>query len=468
MIDSIIILEDKEFVADKYRTLLNEENYAVRSASNSRDFFELYNLEAPDLILLDIELAGSEMNGLEVFRELKKRKDFHSQVIVVSGEASRQEVAEAMQLGAYSFIEKTGAFNTKKFLLDIRHAVSAHKQKKYVETLEAENRSLRQKSAEAMPLIGRSEALNEVRRLIGCFADVDVLLLGETGTGKEVAAHHIRCLSKRFDKPFVSVNCAAIPETLTESELFGHKKGSFTGADKDRQGAFEKANGGILFLDEIDSLSLRNQGVILKAIERKEIQPVGGTVKTVDVQLICASNKDLGSLRKQKTFRDDLYYRLQGNIIRIPPLRQRGDDIVELARHFLQKKSQRKTDDVRFDFRDESIRNALLSYDWPGNVRELERFCEKMINQYMLIDDEIITKEIRMKSSPEYETAAEEGTAERFFQIGNWKNSMDEFEKEFLLYHLNRNRWKVERTAEAVGLDKTTLYKKIQKYQIEE
>ncbi len=468
MNDSIIILEDKEFVADKYRTLLTEEGYDVRLASNSRDFFELYDRQKPDLILLDIELTGSEMNGLEVFRELKKKNGFTSQVIVVSGEASRQEVAEAMQLGAYSFIEKTGTFNTKKFLLDIHHAIDKKKQKEYVVALETENTRLRRKSAETMPLIGGSDAMNEVRQLIGCFADVDVLLLGETGTGKEVAAHHIRCLSGRFDKPFVSVNCAAIPETLIESELFGHKKGSFTGADKNKQGAFEKSDGGILFLDEIDSLSFRNQGVILKALERKEIQPVGGSVRTVDVQLICATNKDLNLLRKQKMFRDDLFYRLQGNVIFIPPLRQRGDDILELLRHFFDKKSQRKTDDVRFEINFDFIKENMLSYDWPGNVRELERFCEKLINQYTLIDNSVILKELKIKTNPALHDDILDESVHRLFQIGNWKESMDEFEKAFLLYHLNRNRWKVEKTAEAVGLDKTTLYKKINKYQIVE
>lgn len=469
MNEKIIILEDKEFIAERYADILRKENYDVRTAGDSDEFFRVYSEFTPDLILLDIELTGSRMNGLEVFRELKKQNQLTAQVIVVSGEASRREVAEAMQLGAYNFIEKTGAFDTKKFLLDIHHAIFIKKQKEHLRELEEENLRLRRKTIDAMPLIGSSELMNEIRRLTERLANVDVLLTGETGTGKEVAAHHIRCLSKRFDKPFISVNCAAIPESLMESELFGHKKGSFTGADRDKQGAFDKADGGILFLDEIDSLNLRNQGVILKAIEHKEIQPVGGSTKTVDVQLICATNKNLNDLQRQKIFRQDLYFRLQGNEIRIPPLRERGDDILELIDYFFAKKTQRRTDDVEIETDLSQIKKELLSYEWPGNVRELERFCEKMINQYSVINNDVVIKELKLKSvSSKHDDDEETGFLTAMFRMGNWKESMDEFEKEFLLYHLNRNRWKVEKTAEAIGLDKTTLYKKISKYQIKE
>jgi DNA-binding NtrC family response regulator len=458
----ILILEDIAAVAQKYKQLLEEEGYQALASVDCAEFFEAFDKFEPDAVLLDIQLSGCEMNGIEIFRTIKIRKTNIPEVIVISGEASRSEVAEAMKLGAYSFIEKTGLFDVNKFLLDVKYAVERKRQRDYVISLEHENKLLRERSLESIPLIGSSEAITKLRQQIERLANTDVLILGETGTGKEIVARHLHIHSTRYTKPFISLNCAAIPESLVESTLFGHAKGSFTGATNNQKGAFEKAAGGILFLDEVNSLSLKGQGVILRAVEQKTFYTVGGKEVHVDLQVIYASNKNLQALVDQGAFREDLYYRINGNVINIPSLISRGGDIIQLFSHFMQKQIKQVHQNKALNIDYSKLKQVLTAYGWPGNVRELERFCYHLMNSYDFINNDTIVQEMALKSSAQNEKTS----LLRFLLIPELKNSTEAFEKEYIVYHLRKHDWKIDKAAEIMNIDRTTLYKKIERYEI--
>lgn len=461
MSKKILILEDNEKLGKYYSKLLQETGFELMHVKNSTDFFMKYPEFKPSIILLDIKLNNSKLSGLEVFEELITKDHINAKVVVLSGEATRGEIAHAMKLGAHTFIEKTGDFNVDKFLTDIQTAYQLQKQEETTRELIKEKKNLTSSFLEQYPLIGESKKIKELRKEIVRFAEagVDVLILGETGAGKEVVAHHLYWHSQRSGKPFIKVNAGGLPETLVDSELFGHKKGSFTDAHYDKQGFFEQAEGGYLFLDEIASMSLPIQAKILRVIENKEIQIVGGSQKKVDVKLIFASNKDIKQLIKGDEFRKDLYYRIARNVIFIPPLLEREDDVFLLMNYFCEKHS--KEFGAFLDFNLYKIRGELLKYSWPGNVRELSSFCENLLIRYNIIDNDVIVEEINNKISGKF--YKDDDSLFKLLQQDRLSDAVNTFEKKYLQYHLALNDENMSKTAEKIGIERTTLYRKLKK-----
>ena len=461
MSKKILILEDNEKLGKYYSKLLREEDFEVTHVKNSTDFFQILKTFKPSIMLLDVKLNNSKLSGLEVFEELVKKGQSNAKVIVLSGEATRSEIAHAMKLGAHTFIEKTGDFNVDKFLSDVNTAYQLKKQEETTEELMQEKKNLTSSFLEQYPLIGESKKIKELKSEILRFAkaDVDLLILGDTGTGKEVVAHHLYWHSKRSGKPFVKINAGGMPESLVDSELFGHKKGSFTDAHYDKKGYFEQADGGYLFLDEIASISPSIQAKILRAIENKEIRVVGGEQKKVDVKLMFASNKDLKQLIKNDEFRKDLYYRIARNVIFVPPLHERDDDIILLLNYFCEKHSKEFGAFLDFDLN--KIKGELLRYTWPGNVRELSSFCENLLIRYNIIDNDVIMQEIENKIAGKF--YKEDESLFKLLQVGKLSDAVDVFEKKYLQYHLALNDENMSKTAERIGIERTTLYRKLKK-----
>ena len=460
----ILVLEDNPKLSKYYFDLLSEANYQVITTRNSEEFFRTYPSFNPDLLILDIKLNNSELSGLEVFERLVSTSDLHVKVIILSGEASRMEVAEAMKLGAYTFIEKSSDFSSEKFLNDIKQALNLKAQEERANILDKDKERLRLELMGSAPLIGKSEKMMCVKERISRFAqsDIDVLIEGETGTGKDIVAKQLYLQSKRVGKPYVIVNSGGMPETLIDSELFGHKKGSFTGAYSDKKGFFEQANGGLLFLDEISNLNLNVQAKILRAIEQKEVRIVGGDNIIVDVRLIFASNKELQELVEENKFRKDLFFRLEGNIIKLPPLRERGDDVLILFEYFCNKFSGKHSCLTEID--SSILRRDFQSYSWPGNVRELEKFTEYLFVIYDKINNKIIIEELRNKKQGG--TQSSQNVMKTITTTKNFTEATSAFEKEYLEYQLSLYNNKVSLTAKKIGLERTTLYKKIKKYGI--
>ncbi len=454
----IFILEDNVRLAGYYSSILTRNGYGVKYVHNSDDFFDQYSIYKPDLIILDIKLNNSKLSGLEVFEAISKDKRFRSQVIVLSGEASRSEIATAMKLGAFTFIEKTGEFNIDKFLADVKSAILLKSQKDRNRNLERNNIILRNSLLNSNPFIGESPQILDLKKKIKIFAkhNVDVLIVGETGTGKEVVASNLFWQSPQAGQPFIRVNAGGLPESLVDSELFGHLKGSFTDAKEDKKGYFEKADKGVLFLDEISNLTYATQAKILRAIESKEINVIGGKSKKVDVRIFFASNKNLREMVLDKEFREDLYFRLSGNVITIPPLRKRGNDILLLMKHFFEVNNFKYNCPVTEDFT--KLKDKLLTYHWPGNVRELMKFCELICIMNRTINCDNIMDEFEKKR---HGLSYGEDNLLKMFEIESYSEAIRCFEERYLQYHLDNNSGKVSATAKKIGIDRTTIYKKL-------
>ncbi len=460
----ILIVEDDPKLADYFCKILIQRNYKVVICHNSEEFFARYESFSPSVILLDIKLKDSPLNGLEIYQELVYGKKLSAKVIVVSGEASRSQVARAMKLGAYSFIEKKSGFNKEKFLNDINQALNLKLQEDKVKLLNREKENLRLELMHNATLIGESSSMMRVKELISKFSrkNIDILIEGETGTGKDVVAKQLFLQSDRIGKPYIVVNSGGIPESLIDSELFGHKKGSFTGAYKDKQGYFEQADKGVLFLDEISNLNLNVQAKILRTIEKKEIRKIGGISKNIDVRLIFASNKILLDLVEEKKFRDDLYYRLGNNIITLPPLRDRGDDVMLLLHHFCQEYSQ-KHDCRSAAIDDPILKKEMKSYSWPGNVRELKKFVEYVFVMHDKVDASIIVQELRNKKEGK---TTYSNFLRNLIAGKRYSEALQKFEKYYLEYYLKKRDHNVSDVADEIGLDRTTLYRKLKKFEI--
>jgi DNA-binding NtrC family response regulator len=365
-----------------------------------------------------------------------------------------------MKLGAYTFIEKTSNFNVDKFLIDVKQALNLKSKEEAYADLKQQNIALKSTYLEMNPFIGKSAQIMDVKERICKYAeaDVDVLFVGETGTGKEVAAHYYYWKSPRSGQKFHTVNAGGLTESIIDSELFGHRKGSFTGAVEHKRGIFEEAAGGTLFLDEISNLSLSTQAKILRTIENKEIKVIGGQNKQVDVRLVMASNEDLLKSVQDEKFRKDLYFRLEAYTIHIPPLRDRGDDILLLAEHFLSHFAKRHK--RQLDVSMSLLREDLMAHQWLGNVRELRKFCEYLSILNDTITNETIHSEMVRKRTG---NTLADNSMESFFQMSDFTMGQENFEKHYLQYHLNKHNGKVTETAESINLDRSTLYKKIKK-----
>ena len=419
----------------------------MTAVGTGAEALRLFAEETPDLVVLDIWMP--QRDGLETLAELK-RLHGDATIVMISGHATIETAVKATRLGAYDFIEKP--LSLEKTLVTVARALEHGR-------LERENANLRARLDRQTAIIGVSEPVRVLRDQIAKAAPTSgrVLIQGENGSGKELVARAIHALSARRDGPFVEVNCAAIPEELIESELFGHERGAFTGALARRRGKFEAADGGTLFLDEIGDMSLKTQAKVLRALEEQAFERVGGrdTVK-VDVRVIAASNRDLPALIAQGQFREDLFYRLNVIPIDVPPLRARQDDIPALVDHFIavfctENGKRLKT------VSGEALA-WFLAYDWPGNVRELRNMVERLV--IMTPADVIGPEDLPAPLRPK-ETATGAEARER-----SLKEARDAFERAYILAELRTHDWNMTRTAERLGIERSHLYRKIKTYGI--
>jgi two-component system, NtrC family, nitrogen regulation response regulator NtrX len=440
-------VDDEPAIQAALRGVLEDEGYRVTAVGTGADALRSFAEEAPDLVFLDIWMP--EMDGLETLAELKRLRPDAS-VVMISGHATIETAVKATRLGAYDFIEKP--LSLEKTLVTVARALE-HRQ------LAHENASLRARLDRQTAIIGVSEPVRVLREHIGKAAPTSgrVLIQGENGSGKELVARAIHALSARRSGPFVEVNCAAIPEELIESELFGHERGAFTGALARRRGKFEAADGGTLFLDEIGDMSLKTQAKVLRALEEQAFERVGGrdTVK-VDVRVIAASNRDLQALIAQGQFREDLFYRLNVIPIEVPALRDRRDDIPALVDHFIAVFCAENG--KRLKAVSGEALAWFLAYDWPGNVRELRNMVERLV---IMTPGEVIGPEDLPAPLRPKATATGAEARER-----SLKEARDAFERAYILAELRAHDWNMTRTAERLGIERSHLYRKIKTYGI--
>jgi two-component system nitrogen regulation response regulator NtrX len=385
---TILVVDDEPSIQQSLSGILSDEGFDVLTASNGYEALKITDAESPDLVLLDVWMPG--IGGIETLKEIKKDHPF-IQVIIITGHGTIETAVQATKLGAFDFIEKP--LSIDKVVVAINNALNFRR-------LEEENRYLRKKTIEKHSITGNSDVINELRKKIVLAAPTDtwILITGENGTGKELVARTIYQLSPRAEQSFIDVNCAAIPEELIESELFGHEKGAFTGASGKKRGKFELANNGTIFLDEIGDMSLKTQAKILRVLQEQKVQRVGGSrTITVNVRVIAASNKNLEKEMEAGTFREDLFYRLNVIPIYVPSLKDRVQDIPLLVEAFLAEfaqKSRSKQKTIKYDAL------ALLgSYGWPGNVRELKNLIERLA--IMIQTDTISAADIPFPYQPD-------------------------------------------------------------------
>jgi two-component system nitrogen regulation response regulator NtrX len=443
----LLIVDDEVSIQAALRGVLEDEGYRVTTVGRGTDALKLVVDDLPDLVFLDIWMDG--LDGLETLAELKRLRP-EATVVMISGHATIETAVRATRLGAYDFVEKP--LSLEKTLVVVARALEHGR-------LERENVALRAALAQRTEIIGESAVIRRLCDQIATAAPTNgrVLIRGENGSGKELVARAIHARSARADRAFVEINCAAIPEELIESELFGHEKGAFTGALARRRGRFELADGGTLFLDEIGDMTLKTQAKVLRALEEQAFERVGGrdTVR-VDVRLIAASNRDLQALIAHGQFRDDLYYRLNVIPIEVPPLRAGKEDIPLLVDHFLavfcaENAKHPKTLSA------EAIA-YFLAYDWPGNVRELRNMVERLV---IMTPSEIIGPD-------DLPAPLRPGEAGPAAAVGarTLREARDGFERAYILAELRTQGWNMTRTAERLGIERSHLYRKIKTYRI--
>ena len=446
MFPTILIVDDEPSIVQSLKGLLSDEGFEVMTAPNGYEALKAIERESPDLVLLDIWMPG--IDGIETLKEIKANNPF-IQVIVITGHGNVETAVKATKLGAFDLIEKP--LSIDKVIVGINNALNFRR-------LEEENRYLRRKTLAKNSIDGNSPHILQLKQNIAAVAPTDtwVLISGENGTGKELVARTIYQLGNRAEKPFVDVNCAAIPEELIESELFGHEKGAFTGATTKKRGKFEIANEGTLFLDEISDMSLKTQAKILRVLQEQQFQRVGGSrVLKVDVRVIAATNKDLTVEIEAGRFREDLYYRLNVLPIEVPSLRERKDDIPLLVDHFLndcalQNRTRCKTID------DEAL-DILKRYAWPGNVRELKNLIERLV---ILVPGDQITKD-DIPPSYRIEKPWPSLKEESYLMTNDFKDAKKAFEETFIREKLRENDGNVSQTARQIGVGRSYLHKKL-------
>lgn len=442
---TVLIVDDELAIRETMEEILNYDGYAVLKASSGAEALKLVEKTEPDVIMLDIKMPG--MDGFEVLENLKTR-GVPAPVIVISGHGTLETAVEAVKNGAYDYLEKP--LDRSRLLVTLNNCIS-HKQVLY------DRDALRTKAGAAVPIVGESPAIREIRRFIEKVGPTEgtVLITGENGTGKELVVNAIHRASARANRPLVEVNCAAIPRDLVESELFGHEKGSFTGADKQRIGKFEHADGGILFLDEIGDMGEEAQAKVLKAVEESRFQRVGGAeTHEVNVRIVAATNRDLSD--PESGFRQDLFFRLNVLSIHLPPLRERSGDVELLLSWFMSDMASRMNQSP-LGFSPEAL-SILKEYSWPGNVRELRNLVERLL---ILCSGKVV-KPSDLPLLPGQRNSA--GNAGSFMDCQDFQEFKARSEGAFLQQKLRENLYNVSRTAEALGMQRSNLYKKISKY----
>ncbi len=455
---SILIVDDEDAILTSLRSILEDEGYQVSVASNGTEALRAYTTDPPDLTMLDIWMP--EMDGLETLRRVKQLVPT-AQVVMMSGHGSIETAVKAIKLGAYDYIEKP--LSLENVTLRVKHALEQHR-------LEQENRTLKTKVQRKFELVGTSPAMDRLRQLIETAGPTNsrVLIGGENGTGKELVARAIHAHSARADHPFVAVNCAAIPETLIESELFGHEKGSFSGATSMKRGQFEQADGGTLFLDEIGDMSLSTQAKVLRALQEQQFTRVGGTkLMKVDVRVLAASNKDLEKEIEKGQFREDLYYRLNVVPIVVPPLRARREDIPALVRHFLHVHADEQG--LRIKEVSPDAMAVFQQYDWPGNIRELRNVIERLMIMVpgAVIDGPQATTALPGRAAQPASTAGQPASPLFTQRYESLRDARNAFEKEYIARKLREHHWNISRTAEDLQIERSHLHRKIKLLDVE-
>jgi two-component system, NtrC family, nitrogen regulation response regulator NtrX len=478
MARKILIIDDEKSILQSLQGALEDEGYQVFSYSSAREGIKQAEQRSPDVILLDIWMP--EMDGLEALQLIKSKWPDQS-VIMMSGHGTIETAVKATKFGAFDFAEKP--LSLEKILLLIQNACK-------VSDLARENKALRKHVEKKKQLIGESPPMTKIKELIKRAAPTtgSVLVTGENGTGKELVAHSIHALSDRYKKPFVDVNCAAIPEELIESELFGHEKGAFTGATQLRRGKFDLADEGTLFLDEIGDMSLKTQAKILRILQEQKFERVGGTQTiSVNVRIIAATNKDLKEEIKKGRFREDLFYRLNVLPFQMPALRDRREDIALLAGHFLKEFSISYEKKLRH-LTPEALK-VLHHYDWPGNVRELRNLIERLLiltpsqddanpieaaDLLSMMEDEVntqkFTHELKISEVEGHENSLNDLSARNTEEADasrNLRDARQEFEKQHIIQTLKEQEGNISKAAAVLGIERSHLHKKIKSYGID-
>ncbi|MDO8425892.1 MAG: sigma-54 dependent transcriptional regulator [Deltaproteobacteria bacterium] len=446
---TILIVDDEKDIREALEGVFKDEGYGVTVAGSAEEALKKLEAWAPEIMLLDIWLPG--IDGIDALKEIKGRYP-NLPVIMISGHANIETAVKTTKLGAYDFIEKP--LSLDKVILTVEHALE-HKR------LTEENSALRLKAQAKYEIIGKSKIIQALKSDITRVAPANswVLITGENGTGKEFVARNIHLFSNRSGRPFIEVNCAAIPEELIESELFGHERGAFTSAVAQRKGKFDLADKGTIFLDEIGDMSLKTQAKILRILQEQSFERVGGTEQIkVDVRVIAATNKNLKEQIVKGTFREDLYYRLNVIPFQVPPLRERVEDITLFIEYFLREFSRETAREVLTVNKD--ALTILVNYEWPGNVRELKNLIERLV---IMTPSNVITSD----DIPSYIKGATPVQPKNLFRSTLLKEARRDFEREFISRKLKEFGGNIAKTAEAIGIERSHLYRKIKSYGIE-
>jgi DNA-binding NtrC family response regulator len=452
MKDKILLVDDDAVFLKSLKKVLSLKKYAVDTAESAAQAEALLGANGYACILLDVKMP--DVDDLDLLKTVLHKQPL-TPVIMVSGGSNIEIAVDSLKVGAYDFFEKSVEWD--RLLVMVKNAI-------HQKNLQEEKESFSRALEENFRMIGASPLMHELFQRIEEVAKTSakVLILGETGTGKELVARSIHHNSLRKGKPYLKLNCAAIPAELLESEIFGHRKGAFTGAIADRKGKFIEADGGTLFLDEIGDMSMHLQAKLLRVLEDNEVEMIGdNTPRQVDVRVIAATNKNLEKLVEEGKFREDLYYRLNVFKISIPPLRERPEDILPLAHHFLKEFSETHNKSVLSIKRRASA--LLLNYNWPGNVRELRNLIEKIVistpaNEIDIDEVRNALEASKANSWTSLTTADDE--------ILELSGAMQDFEKRYILSALHKYDWKMQETAKALGIDRSNLFKKLRKHAI--
>ncbi len=441
--NTVLVVDDEAGIRDSLSDIFKDEGFSVKTASTGEKAIEMLEKYIPDIIFLDIWLPG--IDGIETLERIKKM-NYDIPIIIISGHGKIEQAVRATKIGAYDFLEKP--LSLERVLLTAKRAIEKR-------DLQIQNEQMRKDIYKKWLIIGDSDVMKYLNSQIDMAAEskARVLIMGESGTGKERVARNLHLKSERSNKTFIEVNCAAIPQELIESELFGHLKGSFTGALESKKGKFELAHQGTLFLDEIGDMSLTTQTKVLRVIETQEFQRVGGSKNiNVDVRILSATNKYLQKEVKEGRFREDLFFRLNVVPIIVPSLRERVEDIPLLVDYFMNLFA------IEYGKPEKNIEpdavKMLQSYDWPGNVRELKNTIERLF--IMTSSNAIASKDISMLES----------STSDYFSINVLKEAREKFEEDFIKKKLKEFRWNVSKTAEAIQIERSNLHRKIKSYGI--
>ena len=453
---TILVADDDASIRSLLKQLLSDEGYSVVEATTGTEVVEKVKDTNPDLVIMDVRMP--ELDGIEALPKVKQASPKTS-VLIMTAFGSSNAAIKAMELGAFDYITKP--FELDKISHTVKRVIEYRDLTSEVQVLRDEISSLVQTER----IVGNSPAMQEVYKTVGkvAKADATVLITGESGTGKELVAEALHYNSNRRSGPIVKVSCAALPETLLEAELFGHEKGSFTGAMTQRRGRFEMADKGTIFLDEIGEMSLPMQTKLLRVLQERKIERVGSSLPIkVDIRIICATNKDLQRQVEQQKFRDDLFYRLNVINIHMPPLRDRKEDIPALVEHFLAKHRYSAT--AQPAAISEEALKRLMEYEWPGNVRELENVVERAV---VLSRGQIITSRELPFGDHEGDGHEEEGGDEVSVEKSFFKKSVAQFEKDLIMKALRDANGNRSKAAEMLGIYRRLLYAKIKEYGLE-